>query len=85
MDLLEAKLKFSPLDKLFPNIPKGKESDLEFATSFFQGLFEDKLVNSHVEEIFFHTTCAIDTKSFAKLYTSLRESVIGGNFDAVGL
>lgn len=82
---MEAKLNVSPLSDHFEDVPPEKGKDPNFAVEYFRDLFQEKLKTSNVEEIFFHTTCAIDTKSFQKVYTSIRESVIGTQFNSVGL
>jgi hypothetical protein len=85
VDLLPTKLRLAPLSKYFPEVPPEKEMDVEFAVSFFRSKFEAMLKGSHVATIFFHTTCAIDTRSFEKVYESIRTSVIGNQFTSVGL
>eukprot|EP01126_Amoeba_proteus_P060381 TRINITY_DN7983_c0_g1_i4.p1 TRINITY_DN7983_c0_g1~~TRINITY_DN7983_c0_g1_i4.p1 ORF type:complete len:252 (+),score=43.11 TRINITY_DN7983_c0_g1_i4:811-1566(+) len=85
VDLLEEKLKRVPFESTFPNYTSFSShcsSDLVKATNFLCTLFLEK---SYGRNCYFHNTCALDTKSCAKVWLSIYAQTCLHGLDCAGL
>ncbi|KAG7835196.1 hypothetical protein KL943_002511 [Ogataea angusta] len=82
VDLLEDKLRRSPLRKYFPDY-KGKTNDLEDTLQYFEKLFLS--LNRANKPIYVHRTCATDTESMKFVLTAITDMIIQQNLKKSGL
>ncbi|ODV84209.1 hypothetical protein CANARDRAFT_201684 [[Candida] arabinofermentans NRRL YB-2248] len=82
VDLLEDKVRKSPLRKYFPDF-KGKSNDAEDALQYFENLFLS--LNRLNKPIYVHRTCATDTESMKFVLTAVTDMIIQQNLKKSGL
>ncbi|KAH3665583.1 hypothetical protein OGAPHI_003770 [Ogataea philodendri] len=82
VDLLEDKLRRSPIRKYFPDY-KGKTNDLEDTLQYFEKLFLS--LNRANKPIYVHRTCATDAESMKFVLTAITDMIVQQNLKRSGL
>ncbi|KAG5366854.1 Guanine nucleotide-binding protein alpha-1 subunit [Yarrowia sp. B02] len=82
-DLLEAKLKKSPVRKYFPNFSKPNESTA--VKGFFKELFLGQNKCGPSKEIYVHFTCATDTENMRFVMAAVTDMVLSAQLSETGI
>jgi len=85
IDIFEKKIQISPISNHFPNIDKDRETNVDYAVTFFRDLFCEKFQRGANAKPLFHTTCGLDTKSFAKVTVSVQQQIQTAALKGAGL
>lgn len=83
IDVLERKLKTSPVKHYFPDY-RGEGQDVTEVCKYFQGLFQAQNRNRQ-RPVYMHMTCATDTKSMKFVIAAVTDVIIQRNLHESGI
>jgi len=74
-DIFEQKIKDSPLNLTFPEIPDTDARDVEQSYRYIRRLFKARF-KGNKKHLYCHHTCALDTGAISKIFFTIRDQLI---------